>query len=291
MNRTLQIGVGIGVAAVVAAGGYVGWQQRQRTSAPPPAPPPVAQAPAPAEPAASVPAAPVMKYPIEAAAGAVAAPPVAGDPAKPVPVSPAESDGYMREALQALLGKPAVLSMLQTDGFVRRVVATVDNLPRAHAAPRLWPVVPTEGRFMVEQRDGATWLAARNANRYAAFMRLVDAVDARQAVALYVRTYPLFQQAYEELGYPGRPFNDRVVEAIDDLLATPELSGPVALELPEVKGPYTIERPWVAYRHVDPNYESRSAGQKILLRMGSANALRVKAKLAEVRRLLAGGVR
>lgn len=290
MNRTLQIGIGIGVAAVMAAGGYVWWQQRQQAAVAPPAPPPVAQAPA-AEPAASVPQVPAVKYPIEAAASAVAAAPAAGDAPRPVPPSLAQSDDYMRDALQALLGKSTVLAMLQTDGFVRRVVATVDNLPRSHAAPRLWPVLPTQGRFTVEQRDGGTWLSPRNANRYAAFMRLLDAVDARQAVALYVRTYPLFQQAYEDLGYPGRPFNDRVVEAIDDLLATPELSGPVALELPEVKGPYTIERPWVAYRYVDANYENRSAGQKILLRMGSANALRVKAKLAEVRRLLAGGVR
>jgi hypothetical protein len=90
-----------------------------------------------------------------------------------------------------------------------------------------------------------------------------------------VRAYPLFQRAYEELGYPGKYFNDRLMEALDDLLAAPELDGPLALEQPKV-----------LYQFADPDLESRSAGQKILLRMGKANALRVKAKLLEIRRAL-----
>ena len=39
---------------------------------------------------------------------------------------------------------------------------------------------------------------------------------------VYERLYPLFQQAYEDLGYPGKYFNDRLVEVIDHLLQTPE---------------------------------------------------------------------
>ena len=91
----------------------------------------------------------------------------------------------------------------------------------------------------------------------------------------YGRAYPLFQRAYEELGYPGKYFNDRLMQALDDLLAAPELDGPPALVQPKV-----------LYQFADPDLETRSAGQKILLRMGKANALRVKAKLLEVRRAL-----
>jgi hypothetical protein len=42
------------------------------------------------------------------------------------------------------------------------------------------------------------------------------------------------------------------------------------------------------YEFADPALEARSAGQKTLIRMGSANALRVKAKLREFRRQIAG---
>jgi hypothetical protein len=101
-------------------------------------------------------------------------------------------------------------------------------------------------------------------------------VPARAAVEIYAQAYPLFQQAYEQLGYPGKYFNDRLVEAIDDLLAAPEVDAPLKLMQPKV-----------LYEFADPDLETRSAGQKILIRMGKDNALKVKAKLREVRQELA----
>jgi hypothetical protein len=97
----------------------------------------------------------------------------------------------------------------------------------------------------------------------------------------------VFQKSYEELGYPGRYFNDRVVEVIDQLLATPEPSGPLAVHLTEVKGPVTSERPWVRYEFSKPEYESLAAGQKMLLRMGPEHERRLKAKLRQFRAQIA----
>jgi len=105
-------------------------------------------------------------------------------------------------------------------------------------------------------------------------------------VALYARLYPLCQRAYGELGYPNRYFNDRLIDVIDHLLATPEVKGPIKLVPPDVKGPVKLERPWVMYEFADPELEARSAGQKILIRMGAGNAARVKAKLRDIRRQL-----
>jgi DUF3014 family protein len=45
-------------------------------------------------------------------------------------------------------------------------------------------------------------------------------------------------------------------------------------------------RPRVLFEFAEPDLETRSAGQKILLRMGPENAARVKAKLREIRREL-----
>jgi hypothetical protein len=98
-----------------------------------------------------------------------------------------------------------------------------------------------------------------------------------------MRLYPLFQQSYQELGYPRGYFNDRLVEVIDQLLATPEPVGPLAVHLTEVKGPITSDRPWVRYEFADPALQALPAGSKMLLRMGPDNARRLKAKLAELR--------
>jgi len=73
---------------------------------------------------------------------------------------------------------------------------------------------------------------------------------------------------------------------IDVLLATPDVEYPVKLQLTEVKGPITPLRPWVRYEFVDPDLESLSAGQKILVRVGAVNQRRLKAKLAEFRQEL-----
>ena len=75
--------------------------------------------------------------------------------------------------------------------------------------------------------------------------------DAAQVASVYKHFYPLFQQAYVDLGYPDGYFNDRLVEVIDHLLATPEVAGPIKLT-----------QPGVFYQYADPSIEERSAGQK-----------------------------
>ena len=259
------------VAGVAGVLGGVLWWRHQQT--PPPLPPPapvLAAPPAPAD-VAPVVAEPAIKHPLPPAEAESNA---AGLP------SLAEADGYITDALTKLLGRKAVLAFLDVDGFARRFVTTVDNLANERASPQLWPVRPTPGRFLTEAGGGGSAISARNAERYAPLVHFVETVDSRRAAGLYRRLYPLFQQAYEELGYPGKYFNDRVVEVIDHLLATPDLPEPVAVKLIEVAG---AAHPGHLYQFADPALEARSAGQKILLRVGHGNAERLKTKLAEVR--------
>jgi hypothetical protein len=194
--------------------------------------------------------------------------------------------GDVAQALVNLLGAKEVATFLEVDEFPRRLATTIDNLGRAHAAPMLWPVHPTPDRFMVDEVDGGPVIAADNAARYTPMVLLAESVDAARAVELYIRMYPLLQRAYEELGFPDRYFNDRLIAVIDLLLATPQVEYPVKLQLTEVKGPIASTRPWVRYEFVDPDLESLSAGQKILIRVGPVNQRRLKAKLAEVRQEL-----
>lgn len=279
MKTSRVVTVAILLLAVLGAA-YYGWQ---RYAAPEPVAEPVAEpaAPPPA-PLASAPAEPAIKYPLSAIEPPEAPPPQA------LPAL-AESDAYMQAALTELLGKKNVLTFLQLDGFVHRVVATVDNLAREHAPPMVWPVNPTPGRFSTRgQAASGETINPDNSQRYTPFVLFVEAVDTAQAVKLYVRLYPLFQQAYEELGFPKRYFNDRLVAVIDQLLAAPVQDGPVAVSLVDVKGPVPSERPWVRYEFTDPKLEALSAGQKMLIRMGPVNHRRLRAKLLEVRKLVTG---
>jgi hypothetical protein len=259
-------------AVLVLVAGYFAWKY---VSEPPPAAPTapaVVEAPSVAAP--EVPS-PGVRHPLET--------PTAEDAAKS-PLPPLErSDAVVRETLLDWLGKDAVTSFLQLDDFVRHAVATVDNLGRMHAAPRLWPVSPVPGRYAVVQRGDALVVAPGNEERYAALVSFIDRLDTGQAVALYIRWYPWFQRAYEELGYPGRFFNDRLVEVIDLLLAAPIPSQPVEVKLTEVKGPIPSTRPWLRYEFVDPSLEALTAGQKMMIRVGPNHQQRLRLKLADLR--------
>lgn len=199
-----------------------------------------------------------------------------------------ESDGYIKSALTDLLGRRSLLSFLVFEGIARRFVATVNNLATDSASAQLWPVNRTDGRFDVETRGSADGevISPKNHDRYKPFVAFADAVDTQRAAALYTRLYPLLQRAYEDLGFPGKSFNDRVVEVIDNLLATPDLGEPARIRLITVDGAPPPIGAGRLYVFADPVLEASSSGQKILLRMGAENARKLKAKLASLRRHL-----
>jgi hypothetical protein len=265
------VAASLAVALVAALGGWYLWT---RATPEPPAP---AQAEAP--PPAPAPAGP------EAAPSEVPAHPIAeAKPDAPVAEPPptlADSDKVIADTLVAMLGRDAVLALVASSELVRRFVATVDNLPRKHAPVRAWPVQRTPGAFQTRAIEAsgagdAVVIDPANARRYTRFVNVAAAADSGRLAALYVRVYPLLQRAYVELGAaPERHFNDRVIEAIDDALAAPEVRGPIALT-----------KPWIMWAYADPQLESRSAGQKIMIRVGPENAARLKSKLRDLRRQL-----
>jgi len=254
----------LGVFAVVAAAGAWWWWQGREA---PPQPETQPAAAAPATEAPKVDAGP--GHPIEAAPAATAG--VAAE-STPLPAL-AESDSALRAAIGGLVGEQPLLDFFTMTGLASKIVATVDNLPRGKVAMKIRPVRGPGGAFVVEGAAGDLAIAEANAARYAAHVQLAEATDMRRLAALYVRFYPLLQEAYRELGYPQGHFNDRLVAVIDHLLATPEVEGPLRLVQPKV-----------LYEFADPALEARSAGQKLLLRIGAANAARIKAKLREFRR-------
>jgi hypothetical protein len=260
MNENIKW-VAAAVAVVgVTIGGIVYFSRAERAT--PPAETPVVAAPAPAElpPVAE----PEIAHPLPQR-----------DPNEAMPALDT-SDSAIRTALEGVIGKQPIEQFLIPDDVVRHIVVTIDNLPNEKVAERLRPVKATPGVFTAAGTEEAPVLDPSNYQRYSAIVQTLKSTDTKLLVATYVRYYPVFQEAYESLGHPPEYFNDRVIQVIDHLLEAPELEGEVALA-----------RPGMRYVYADPALESRSAGQKLLMRMGSANARAVKEKLREVRAELA----
>jgi hypothetical protein len=255
----------IAVAGVVVVGGlatYLFWPQSQpepvQVQAPPSHPPKT-----------------------EAPKVVVAPPAPPSQPVQPVqPIQPpqptlANSDSFMIDALAELVGNKSLMKIFHTDRVIKRIVATIDNLPDLRAPMKVMPIERAPGKFITAGEENDLTISPSNAERYTPYVKIAKAIDAKKLVELYVRLYPLFQGSYENLGYPKKYFNDRLIVALDDLLAAPDIKEPVKLVQPNV-----------FYLYADPDLEERSIGQRILMRIGSSNEAIMKAKLRELKKEL-----
>src|SRR6185437_16106170 len=189
-----------------------------------------------------------------------------------------DSDGDVLAALSSLPGAQGLGDLLVKQAIIPNIVTTVDALPRqSFGSTRIMPLRTPAGAFAVDQNGVRQTISARNYQRYDAYMRVLESIDSKALVAWYVHDYPLFQQAYRELGYPKAYFNDRLVAAIDNLLAAPEPAQPPI-----------VQRQGAFYVYIDPTLESSSAGQKMLIHAGPRNEAKIKARLREIRAMLLG---
>ena len=182
-----------------------------------------------------------------------------------------DSDPELTQALSEIIGFDPLAEYLVKSEVVSRVVATIDSLTSRQVPTQINPAKPAGDKFIVDAEGENVVMSAENFSRYDGHVALLQSVDAGALVMLYQRYYPLFQQAWEENGGEGS-FNERLVGVIDHLLETPDVPGPIYLTKPEA-----------VYLFKEPELEAMTAGQKILVRMGSVNATLVKEKLIETK--------
>ena len=243
-----------------------------------PAPPPVAvEQPAPP---------PVVEE--ETADPDFTSPIVDEEPAIEAPALPplAESDPVAVETLSSLVGSEPVRQYVVSEAVIPRLVATLDALSGKQVPAAIKAVEGPAGTFQATANDDPASVIRNaagdpipqyvvdpvNYRRYTPYVEMLEAADTGALVASYRDHRPLFEEAFRQLGYPEGDFDQRLRALIDELLATPDVSGTVRLIKPEAY-----------YLYADEELESLTAGQKILLRMGPDNAARVKARLVAIR--------
>ena len=211
-----------------------------------------------------------------AKAGPIATPPPSEPPLPAFEVPSLDaSDEVVRSLAETLSEHPRLAAWLAPDNLVRRFVASVVNVandesPRPHV-----DFLELEGSFAVSEDQGELHLDSRSYSRYDPLVEVFDSLDSAASLRLYHRLKPLFDEAYQELGYPAGDFDSVLTQAIDRVLATPIPAGKIP-----------VQRRVTNYRFSDPQLEALSPIEKQLLRMGPANAREVKQKLRLVRSAL-----
>ena len=202
--------------------------------------------------------------------------------AQPLPPLPAydKASDFISQQLQlenwqALTISPKNFPALNQDFLLQRSVAILDGLSKGTLLYKLMPFARPQQAFIADKQGQALSMGTANFSRYDAFTQGILAIDSQQAAAFFHWTRPLLETAYSELGYPGEDLGGALITAIDTLLATPIIEGPIALK-----------RESVLYQCADPAMEALPGAQKQLLRTGAKNAGLLKSWLSEFRSAL-----
>lgn len=198
---------------------------------------------------------------------------------EPEPEAPAfvlprldDSDQLVRDGVVSLTRHEGINAWLGSSELIRKFVVFVDNVANGSVPRQQVAFLAPEGPFTARQvTDDVFLMDDSTYDRYNLVTDVFVSVDSRRAVEFYDLLKPLFQRAYDELGYPKKSFDDVVFKAIGRMLETPVVGGEIRLV-----------RPVVTYEFEDPKLETLSAAQKQLIRMGPRNTRAIQAKLSEV---------
>ncbi len=233
----------------------------QRVEVPPPTPEPAPVVPAPVAPAVAV------QAPVE--------------PEEPEEIielpSLNASDDMLNERLGALETGTRLLSLLVSDDVIRKFVVFVENVADGNLPQLEYPVKRLPQSMAVRELDENLFeMQTVSYQRYTPLIDGLTAVNPEQSIAIYRLMKPLFQEAYAEIGYRNRDFDDALVRAID-----------AVLDAQTAQGPFQLIKPKVMYIYADSEIESFSPVEKQLLRMGPQNAEKLKLALRQFKQALA----
>lgn len=208
-------------------------------------------------------------------------PPVvdAGPPAPPVDAGPPrslpEGDALLRKLLASLGAPAALLSWLEGDDVLRRLVAAVNLIAEGQSPRPMLTFFPVKGAFQAREvlgplpprpkkgppppRPARYFVARASYQRYEGVSAALDALDAAAAGRVYGDLRPFLDAAYREIGRPDTHFDDVLVKAAGVLLAVRWPPGEVELT-----------PSGAVWLYADPALEALAPAQKHLLRMGPA---------------------
>ena len=194
---------------------------------------------------------------------------------EPLP-SLSDSDEFVNiKAVEMADGMKIEPLMVEKD-LVRHFVVFVDNLAQGELARKVSPLKAPNRVFTVSEITNKTYLNPDSYHRYDLYADFIDGLNEEQLAKTYQELTPLLGEAFEELGYGGMDFNDRMVQAIDIMLDAPIIDSPIELDGVSVN-----------YQFMDPQLEALPNAQKLLIRMGPENSKKVKAALRKLKKNLA----
>lgn len=184
----------------------------------------------------------------------------------------AESDPMVKQQLRTLSDDENFERWVNTDNIIQKGVALLESASKGELLRNALPVPTPPGNFEVRKDGDKLYIDQDNYRRYEPLVNTVISLDGDSLANSFHRFRPLFEEAYSEMGQDPEQVDNRLVGAIDRILATPEVDGPIELVQESVH-----------YQFADPELEALPPVQKLMLRMGPDNRQKLKEHLRALR--------
>lgn len=186
-----------------------------------------------------------------------------------------QSDAFTLNIINQLTPSMNNESLFVKEDMIRNFVVFIENLSQGELLHKFSPVISPINKFSVLKENEQIYLDPRSYHRFDNYVNFFYNLDVNTSLAQYHVLSPLFEQVYEEVGYPASTFDESLSNAIDALIAAPTITQPIKLILPSVM-----------YKFADPELEALPAAQKLMIRMGPENSLKLKTKLQQIKAAL-----
>jgi hypothetical protein len=185
------------------------------------------------------------------------------------------SDGTVKTKLLGLTDYDAFARLLIDEALLERFVIMTNTLAEEQIADNNRVLIQPEKPFRTYRQADKEWIDPASYKRYAPYVEVFESLETESLLQLYQEYKPAIQNIFVQIGNPSDSFDEKLKQAIDILLDTPEVPVPVEV--------FTDS---VMYKFADSRLESLTAPQKQLLRTGPENMRRIKAKLREIKETL-----
>ena len=183
--------------------------------------------------------------------------------APPVDLPPLDQmDAFLRPLLQALSARPELVRWLATDDLLGQLAFAIDRASAGGSPARDFKMLAPVGPFAVSGRGSRRTIDPNSYKRYDGLVLTVTSIDASRVAQIYKTIRPRLNEAYRRTGNPGGDVDRAVHQALDILLDTPVVNGPIAV----------VEGDGASWVYADARLENLEPSQKQLVRMGPAHA-------------------
>jgi len=181
-----------------------------------------------------------------------------------------QSDEFFRQQV-------ATVSFKLSDWFgvssaIKKYLVIVNDLSQNQLLFKHRLFLKAPGKIVVGEDKLGLYLSKDSYHRYDSLADAMVSIDVDKGLQLYLTVKPLLEQVYKDFAYPeGYQLQDVFLKAAASVIKAPVIDGRIALL------PYSVR-----YKFADHKLETLTDVEKLMIRMGPENTLKIQNKLRQL---------